>query len=109
MYYSLLAIVAQITVLVSLVRAPFPDYDILYWYIPNYIGITFIILNNISSANHLTSYSVLALLGFVGNFLTTIAYGDRDWCGAAPTVVTLCFTAALDLHRQKISKGVSAA
>ena len=105
MYYSLLAIVAHITVLVSLVRAPFAEYDILYWFIPNYIAATLIILNNISNDNHTTSYSIFALLGFVANFATTIIYSDEEWCGASPTVVTLCLTAALDLQTQKYSSG----
>tara|TARA_E500000331_G_scaffold349367_1_gene392431 strand:+ start:1508 stop:1813 length:306 start_codon:yes stop_codon:yes gene_type:complete len=101
MYYSLLSTVAQITALVALVRAPFEDYNILFWYIPNYIAGTLVVLNNINDENHTTSYSVLAFLSFVGNFTTACLYSQEPWCGAAPVASTLCLTAALDFYRAK--------
>tara|TARA_A100001015_G_scaffold203937_1_gene227893 strand:+ start:764 stop:1069 length:306 start_codon:yes stop_codon:yes gene_type:complete len=101
MYYSLLSIAAQITALVALVRAPFEDYDILFWYISNYIAGTLVVLNNLSDKNHTTAYSVLAFFSFVGNFTVLCLYPREPWCGAAPVASTLCVTAALDFHRVK--------
>ena len=107
MYYSLLSLTAQITVLVSLVRAPFSDYNILYWYIANYIAGSLIIINNLSiddsKEDHRSKYILLTTLAFVGNFITTVLFIDEAWCGAAPSIVTLCIASALDLQIQKHS------
>lgn len=104
MYYSLLAIIAQLTTLVALVRAPFHNYNILFWYIPNYIASAFIVVNNIRKADHTTSYTVLAFLTFVGNFVTTILYSNEAWCGPAPAVVTLCTALAFDVHTSSVQR-----
>ena len=103
------SIAAQIATLVSLCNSK-DDYAILWWYIPTYLVSVLVVIpfvNTHSRTYHERFFRVLYAVSLVGQFVVTVLFYTKSWCGVAPAVCAICPAVALDVSKCRLRRGLA--
>ena len=103
MYFVLLSLLSQSACLFSLCYSGH-EYNYLYWYIPNWVASSLILLPNIykkykkdGECTARPFLGVICFLALLGNLVVTVLFQHLRWVGIVPAVVTVCLVISYEL------------